>query len=641
MIFLLRITIYLHFLLRVSKKSRTGLTAKYESQNGSSMKFKSIFLLFIFIVSTVVAEDKRKVALVPFSNSSAAKNNWVPSGLEYMLNNKLSVVSGFFVIDKNVLLNTMSQFDIDPGKISDKNSGQIGRNTGAEVTVSGTIIDSASQLVFEVYYHNTTNGSLIHKEKIPASSSTLAEAADKVIAQLLNISGITVSSRERNMMKRRLTNSPQAFESFIKAYMESQKARSDTRYVISNFKAAIAKDKKFWEAYYNLGIVYFNTKKYRESLNEFNKIIKALPRFDKPYYGRGLIYEKQKKYDLAIRDFKKVTEFNPNDPKPYYYMGKISILAKKFTEAQTYLDKAAELNPDFAPTYYEYGNMQVAQKQIRKSINDYRKAVTLNPNNTKYRLTLGEVYYRSQIYYNALIEFNTVLKSIPNHAVANFMRGVTIYKQAVLEDLVEAFLDILDESNGKKKGKVEKKFTKSKGMDPVKRGKVYEDMVQAFTKAAQARPKFKQATFNLALTYLEMGKLALAENYFKKTILIAPKMIKAHMKLATVYEESGKLQQAVDQYKRVFYLQPGIFVHKPTLGPKHQYKNVLEIFMAELNKKVKRSPNNIEANIVLAKVFSAQGFNGKAANLLRSLISKNPRNNEAKKLLATIEKGQR
>ncbi len=605
------------------------------------MKFRITFFLLLTFLTLTFAQDKRKVALVPLSNKGNNSIDWISGGVEYLLYNKLSVLSGFYVIDKNSIKSVLNEISYRKGALNSRTASQIGRLVNAQVTVSGTYVDSASQINFEILYHNTGNGKLIYTERFSASKTDMVGVTNKIVQQLLHISGIPVSSQERTLMNRTLTNNNKAFESFIKAYIENRKARPNSNIVIGLFKEAIAKDKNFWEAYYNLGILYFNTKKYPQALAQFNKIIKALPNFDKPYYGRGLIYEKEKKYALALADFKKVTEFNPNDPKPFYYLGKISILDKNYTDAKKYLDQSTELNPDYAPAYFEYGNLLVAQKNIRKSIADYRKAVELAPLNKKYRQTLGEVYYRTQIFYNALIEFNAILKRDPNNAVANFMKGVTIYKQAVLEELVEAFLDLLDESTNGKKAVSENKFKKTTGIDPIKKREVYQDMVDAFTKASQARPKFMQATFNLALTYLEMGNYNLAENYFKKTILIVPNLVKAHTKLAEVFEKTDRLPQAIEQYKKVFYIAPSIFVRKPTLGPEHQYKNVLKIFLKDLDTKIKRNPNDARSNLVLAKVFRAQGFNGKAANILRSILNKSPRNREAKSLLAKIEKGQR
>ena len=603
------------------------------------MKFRLILAFFIIFTSLSFAQDKRSIAIIPLRNDAGGGEDWIAGGVEYILVNKLSVLSGFYIVDHQIIEKGLKEISAPlSGPVNEKVSGQLGRLIHVDATVSGRYENSGSQFEFEIFYHNTTNGDLIYKEKILAGKGELVKVADKIIKQLLLISGVSVSSAEQSLMSRSLTGNTQAFESFIKANIESRKPNFKENMVISLYKDAIAKDRNFWEAYYNLGIVYFNTKQYELALSQFNKIIQALPNFDKPYYGRGLIYEKQKKYDLALNDFKKVTEFNPNDPKPYYYLGKISILNNKFKEAKEYLDHSAELNPEYAPTEYEYGNLLVAQKNVRGSIVNYRRAVDLEPTNNKYRQTLGEIYYRSQIYYNALIEFQTILKNDPTDAVANFMLGVTIYKQAVLEELVEAFLDMLDETTDGQ-GQDEKKFNKKTGIDPIKRRKVYEDMVDAFSKAAKFRPKFMQATFNLALTYLEMGDLNNAERYFKATIIIEPDLVRSYSKLAEVYEQQGKLHLAIEQYRKIFYIEPAIFVNKPTLGELHQYKNVLNIFMNELEEKIKRNPNDAKSNLVLAKVFRAQGFNGKAANVLRGILNKNPSNQDAKTLLARIERG--
>ncbi len=601
------------------------------------MKIKLISIFVLLTISFHFAQDKRKVALLPLENNAGGDLSWVASGVEYLTSNKLSVLSGFQPVERQAIARVMDELGVRPGVLDERNASQLGRISGADVTVSGNYSGNAQQLNFSIYYHNTANGRMIFSENISASNSSLNDVASQIVDQLILIAGVPVSGAERRMLGRTLTDSPRAFESFIKAYIENNRPNPNENLVITLFRQAISEDSDFWEAYYNLGIVYFNTGQYDQSLDQFNRIIRALPNFDKPYYGRGLIFEKQKRYDQAIEDFKKVIELNPNDYKPYYYLGKISIRQNDLREAQRYLDEGLAINPDYAPFHFEMGNLIVAQNNIRGSINNYRRAVELDPENVRYHQTLGEIYYRSNIYYNALNEFETILRMDPNNAVAHFMKGVTIYKQAVLEELVEAFLDLLEEDNSGREAVVEKKFDKSSAIDPIKRRTVYEDMVDAFTKASQARPGFMQATFNLALTYLEMGKLDQAERYFKATIIIEPKLIRAHMKLAEVYEKTGRLQDAIEQYKKVFYLEPAIFVRQPTLGPEHQYRNVLDIFMADLDEKIRRNPNDPTSNLVLAKVFRAQGQNGKAANILRNILSRNPGNAEAKQLLARIE----
>lgn len=603
------------------------------------MKFKTLaisLLIFQFVVNGF-AQDKRKVALLPLQNKGQSTDNWLAGGINFLLSNKLSVVSGFFIIEPATLNNAFKEINYSAGPINDRKAIQIGRITGADVTVSGTYIDSASQLNLVVYYHNTSNGKLIYREKFRESKDKLSKISDAIIKQLIQIAGVPVSNNEKKLMARTLTRKPRALESFIKAYLEFKKDNNRPTLAIGLFKKAIQIDPKFWEAYYNLGILYFNNGQFNLAQAEFAKIIRTLPNFDKPYFGRGLIYEKQKNYDAARKDFNKVITLNPNDFQSYYYLGRIERKLKRYKEARVFLDKAKAINPDYAPIYFEYGNILLNQNQQRRSINDYRKAVELAPANDTYRETLGEVYYRSQIYYNALNEFRTILKHNPRDAVANFMEGVTIYKQAVLEELVEAFLDILNDQGAKSKSSP-KSLKKSSSMDPVKKHQVYLDMAASFTKASQARPKFMQATFNLALTYMEMGDLKLAEKYFKKTIMIAPTLIKAYTKLAEVYEQTDRIQLAVEQYKRAFYLEPAIFVRNPTLGREQNYRNIFKEFMAELDGRLKRNPHDIKANMTLAKVFMAQGLNGKAANILRNVLTRQQSNREAKTLLTKIQK---
>ncbi len=603
------------------------------------MKFKTLaisLLIFQFVVNGF-AQDKRKVALLPLQNKGPVADDWLAGGINFLLSNKLSVVSGFFIIEPATLNNAFKEINYSAGPVNDRKAIQFGRITGADVTVSGTYIDSASQLNLVIYYHNTSNGKLIYREKFRESKDKLSKISDAIINQLIQIAGVPVSNNEKKLMARTLTRKPRALESFIKAYLEFKKDNNRPSLAIGLFKKAIQIDPKFWEAYYNLGILYFNNGQFNLAQAEFAKIIRTLPNFDKPYFGRGLIYEKQKNYDAARKDFNKVIRLNPNDFQSYYYLGRIERKLKRYKEARTFLDKAKAINPDYAPIYFEYGNILLNQKQQRRSINDYRKAVELAPANDTYRETLGEVYYRSQIYYNALNEFRTILKHNPRDAVANFMEGVTIYKQAVLEELVEAFLDILNDQGTKGKS-ASGTMKKSSSMDPVKKHQVYQDMAASFTKASQARPKFMQATFNLALTYMEMGDLKLAEKYFKKTIMIAPTLIKAYTKLAEVYEQTGRIQLAVEQYKRAFYLEPAIFVRNPTLGREQNYRNIFKEFMSELNGRLKRNPHDIKANMTLAKVFMAQGLNGKAANILRNVLARQQSNREAKTLLIKIQK---
>lgn len=600
------------------------------------MKLK-IFFFLILTASLLFAQSKRKIGFIPFENEAKnPKYDWVSYGLEYLFLTKVSVLSSFYVPEKNIFKKSLTKSGFGSRPIDERMIYHIGKSSGVQVTVSGKYKVTGQTLQLEVVYSNAFNGSAILKSNHTKPLSDLFIINRLIIDELINLAGNGTSDTEKRLLGFTLTNSIQAFEGFVKAYMENEKKNSRIEVVTGLFRKAISKDPNFWEAYYNLGIVYFNSKKYNDALKQFNKVINALPNFDKSYYGRGLIYEKQKKYKEAIADFKKVTEFNPNDYKPYYYLGKISVLDGNYKEAQENLNKAKEINPEFAPINYELGNIYYNQNLYRKAIDYYKRAVELDDKNATYHLKLGDTFYRSQIYYNAYNELKASLALRPNDPIAHFLLGVTVYKQAVLEELVDTFLDLLSNNNEKVAVK-EKKFKKKTAIDPVKKRQVYEDMADAFTKASQANPKFMEATFNLALTYHEMGNPELAEKYYKKTLQINPNLIRAYMKLAELYTDTKRRQLSIDEYRKAFQLEPAIFVRQQTLGEEHQYINVYKIFRQELENKLQRNPNDPRNNLVLAKIFKAQGHNGKAANLLRKILTFSPSNREAKNLLAKLK----
>lgn len=600
------------------------------------MSFKSILLIFLSI-SVLSAQDKRKIGLVPFTNvSKDAKYDWISYGFEYFLSNKLAVISGFFVPEKGPFHKILKEVGFGMRPIDERMIYHIGRYAGVEVTVSGKYVVTGNNIEMQVTFSNAFNGSTILQSDFNEPLANFFPIGRKITDQLINVAGISVSENEQRLLDFTLTKSPVAFESFVKAYMESEKPNSRIEGVSGLFRKAIKEDANFWEAYYNLGIIYFNSQSYSNALEQFNKVITALPSFDKPYYGRGLIYEKQKKYKEAIEDFRKVTEFNPNDYKPFYYLGKISIFEREYAQAEIHLNKARELNPEYAPTYFELGNIYYDQNIFRKSIDYYKKAAELDANNADYHLKLGDTYYRSQIFYNALNEINATIAIRPNDAIAYFLKGITIYKQAVLEELVEAFLDLLSENPGNP-GVQEKKFSKKTAIDPIKKKQVYVDMAATFSEAVKARPNFIEALFNLALTYHEMGESESSEKYYILTLQTNPNLLRAHMKLAELYTETNRKPLAIEQYRRAFYIAPASFVREPTLGPEHQYINVFELFKKEIDDKLQRNPEDIASNLIMAKIFQAQGHLGKAANLARKVLIHNPNNDEAKTILSKVE----
>jgi len=411
--------------------------------NGFIRKSLIIALGIFLFFNSVFAVEKRSVGILPFDNLKNDKQyDWISFGFQYLLSNKLAHLSAFYVPDHLVIKKALIEAGYPQRNIDGEMVYHVGKSAGINVGIIGNYSTNGNTININVNFINSFNGSSIFSKQYNSKNSELFAIADDIADNILQITATNISSQEKAIMKRKITSSVQAYESFCLGYLENEKPQKHLEVIVGLFKKAIRADAKFWEAYYNLGITYFNNRDYDNALKQFDIIISSLPNFEKPYFGRALIYMRKKQYAKAAADFNKVTKFNPNDYKPYYYLGVINIQQKKFKKAKTHLDKSIELNPDYANNYYELGNIYFTQNKYRPAIPQYKRALEIDSENYDAHQKLGESHYRVQTYYSAYSEFKKILAVKPNDPEANFMLGITAYKQAVLGELIEAFLEM-------------------------------------------------------------------------------------------------------------------------------------------------------------------------------------------------------
>ncbi len=575
--------------------------------------------------------EKINVGIMPFENLND-EYDWLGFGLEYLLSEKLTKISTLYIPNKILILEALKKRNITTNKIDGDIIYQVGRETGIDIAISGDYITNGKYLQLNIRFVNSFTGTTISTKNYTNKLNNIFDISSDIVTNLINLTLITVSTEETTFLNRKMTNSVDAFENFCLGYLENEKPDSKMAEITGFFQKAIELDNNFWEAHFNLGITYYNDRKYNEALKEFDIIINKLPDFEKAYYGRGLIYFHRNDSENAKIDFTKVVELNPNDYMGYFYLGKISLFLNQFTESKKYLEKVRKINPDYAEGHYEMGNVWFNQKLFYQAITHYRKCIELNPKHMDARQRLGESYFRTQAYYRALLEFEAILTLNPYDANAYFMIGSTVYKQAVLNDLIKYIFEFINPYETKKIEEKELASTEKLRQD------LYKKMADSFYKAQELKENFLQASFNLALTYKEMKEYDLSIEFFQKTIAISPTLIKAHIQMAQTYEQMGEKQKALQKYKDVIEIDPSYFVAHPTLSVTHQYINIIDVFMDELEEKIQDDPNDLKANQTMGKIFYAQGHHGKAANIFRKILNNYPNDNTAKEMLQKIEK---
>jgi tetratricopeptide (TPR) repeat protein len=83
------------------------------------------------------------------------------------------------------------------------------------------------------------------------------------------------------------------------------------------FNAAISKDPNFFNAYYNLGLIYLEKNDYSEAIKYFEKTIKINSDYLEGYIALSQVLMSLKKYEEAIQALNKSILLSPNDHKLY------------------------------------------------------------------------------------------------------------------------------------------------------------------------------------------------------------------------------------------------------------------------------------------------------------------------------------
>ena len=563
------------------------------------------------------------IGIVPFENKSGEGDaDWIGFGFEFLLANKFSIIPAYKVVEKEAVIKFV-QSDSATVHVNGL-EWSLDYSIGGEYNLEGDLIE------VDISIAQAFGGVRISSEHYRIDYEEFFDVVDDAAEKFIRLTDIALTESETERFERRITNSMKAFEYFCMGYIEDSRSDTDMEAVIRNFKAAINEDPSFWGAYYNLGTAYYNLEMYEEALSQFDFIIENYSSFELAYLGRGLTRLKNRAYSQAYEDFIVYRDSRPLDYRGWYYAGRCALRMKQYSKALGYLARVIDLQPMYSRGYYELGNVYYTTNRFRRAIFNYNQALKLEADLVQAQKRLGESYYRMHNFNGALDQFNNILAVFPNDPEVNFMMGITVYKQAALDEYIDDFLEmygLLD------KEEIEANKLKHSG----EKQRIYEEMISRFYRAQMTRKNFYEATFNLALTYQEMSQPDSALYYYNKTLQINPGLAKARIVLAKFYENQEKYDQALEQYKQAVRINPGYFLDYPKLGREYDEIDVLDLVTKELEQEVRVDPNNISSSLSLANILYARGFRGKAAGLYRKVLVLQPEQKTAKAMLAKME----
>lgn len=141
---------------------------------------------------------------------------------------------------------------------------------------------------------------------------------------------------------------------------------------------AINENENYYKGYYNRGLLYAQTNRYKEALKDFDKCL-ALKEYPKALVARANVYYALKDFPKAIQDVEKAIRLEPHNSKAYFVMANCYDDLNQADKALAYFNQAIEYSPETAIYYLRraivYGKMQ----NFNACLNDLDAAILINP----------------------------------------------------------------------------------------------------------------------------------------------------------------------------------------------------------------------------------------------------------------------
>jgi len=164
----------------------------------------------------------------------------------------------------------------------------------------------------------------------------------------------------------------------------------------------LKKDKHFFEAYHDLGIIYAIKKQKLEALKYFDKAIKENSKYYSAYVHRANIYYDLGKKEEASKDFATVISQKPNYVMAYEKRGFIYYSDKDYSKALSDFDNAEKYKSNNAMVYFKRAEIYRQRNEIDKAISDYTKCISKQPDYLEAVIKRGELYYQKKEYEHAI-----------------------------------------------------------------------------------------------------------------------------------------------------------------------------------------------------------------------------------------------
>ena len=302
------------------------------------------------------------------------------------------------------------------------------------------------------------------------------------------------------------------------------------------------------------------------------------------------------------RAYRQALQQAPDNPQYHYYLGVVLHAQSRFAEAQTQFEKALELKPDYAGPRIALGKMFYdVHGKIEEARQLLTEALELAPNAVEARYILGVIHQREGQLQEAREVFAAIATADSTHLQARLQLGLADLKLGNYQEAERQLRQVARRSPHEPAaflgiGQALLRMGRdAEGQRALERARVLDEQnaqLKPHQDALRQHPDQPQTHSNLAALYSRFGRLKLAVEHYRQSILIDSTYGLGYQGLGTLLQRRGK-----DDLAARYYLEA--LSHDSTLAESHN--NLGLIFHKQ--DPTRKGPQTIQAGRAVCPIY--------------------------------------
>ena len=271
----------------------------------------------------------------------------------------------------------------------------------ARYIVSGSVQRAAEILRINIRLIDSRTNEQLWSQRIERPFGDLLAIQNEISRSLIEQLPGTISDAERRRLAKRYTDSPEAYEHFLRGQALFLVRRTQENHQARALYAkALELDPKFARAYAGLAMTYAMDYRYQGTAESSATLTRALelaetarlidPDIPDVYWALGFVHAQSRRHDQAIKSLQHAIALNPSYADAYAFMGGIYTYVGQPAKSIPLLRTALRLNPDGGSLYFLLlGRAYLFENDIEQALINLREALARNADNLETRIYLA------------------------------------------------------------------------------------------------------------------------------------------------------------------------------------------------------------------------------------------------------------